>query len=95
VQAQVAMDHAPRLSQVSDEDWSESYVDTVDDESDISRSPNKGSKIIAGTELLANTTVGFGFFGQKAERPDHARSISRDYSIPKSRKAAFGVALRF
>ena len=44
---------------------------------------------------MANTSVGFGMFGEKAERPDHARSTNRDYSVPKSRKAAFGVALRF
>lgn len=55
----------------------------------------KGSRIIAGTEVLANTAIGFGMFGEKAERPDHARSINRDYSVPKTRKAAFGVALRF
>jgi hypothetical protein len=34
-------------------------------------------------------------FGEKAAPQEHARSINRDYSVPKSRKAAFGVALRF
>ena len=95
VQAQVATDHAPSPYQVTNEPKSDRSFDIVDDVSDTDGSGSKGSRIIAGTEVMANTSIGFGMFGEKAERPDHARSINRDYAIPKTRKAAFGVALRF
>jgi hypothetical protein len=95
VQAQVAKDHAPGPYQVSEYQKPERSFDIVDDPADIDGSGSKGSRIIAGTELLANTSIGFGVFGQKADRPDHTRAIYRDYSIPKSRKAAIGVAFRF
>jgi len=95
VQAQVAEDHAPGPFQISEEQKPERSFDIVDDATDTDGSSSKGSRIIAGTELMANTSIGFGLFGEKADRPDHTRSINRDYSIPKSRKAAVGVALRF
>ena len=97
VQAQVAKDSAPSPWQVSDEakPETERNFDIVDDAADPDGSNSKGSRIVAGTEILANTAIGFGMFGEKSERPDHARSINRDYSLPKTRKAAFGVALRF
>ena len=95
VQAQVAKDRVPPSWQVSEETKPERSFDIVDDSFDINGTSGKGSRIIAGTEVMANTSVGFGMFGEKAERPDHARSTNRDYSVPKSRKAAFGVALRF
>jgi hypothetical protein len=95
VQAQVAKDRAPASRQVEDEAKPERSFDIVDDVADTDGPSSKGSRIIAGTEVMANTSIGFGMFGEKAERPEHARSINRDYSIPKSRKAAFGVALRF
>lgn len=97
VQAQVANDRAPSPWQVSDQSKPETErsFDIVDDASDLGGSYGKGSRIIAGTEILANTAIGFGMFGEKSERPDHARSTNRDYSMPKTRKAAFGVALRF
>jgi hypothetical protein len=95
VQAQVAKGHAPSPFQVSEEQKPERSFDIVDYPADTDSSGVKGSKIIAGTELLANTSIGFGMFGEKADRPDHTRSITRDYSVPKSRKAAIGVAFRF
>ena len=97
VQAQVAKDHAPSPWQVSDEakPETERNFDIVDNAADSNGSNSKGSRIVAGTEILANTAIGFGMFGEKSERPDHARSTNRDYSMPKTRKAAFGVALRF
>jgi hypothetical protein len=94
-QAQVAKGHAPSPWQVSEEVKAERNFDIVDDTSDTDGSHGKGSRIIAGTEVMANTSIGFGLFGEKAERPDHARSINRDYSVPKTRKAAVGVTLRF
>ena len=95
LQAQVAKDHAPGPFHVSDEQKPERSFDIVDDPAETNGSGSKGSRIIAGTEVLANTSIGFGLFGEKADRPDHTRSINRDYSVPKSRKAAIGVALRF
>lgn len=97
IQAQVAKGHAPNPWQVIEEDEEEAdrSFDIVDDTFDTDGSHSKGSRIIAGTEVMANTSIGFGLFGEKAERPDHTRSINRDYSVPKTRKAAVGVALRF
>lgn len=94
-QAQVVKDRAPTAWQVPEEIAAERSFDIVDDASDTRSSGSKGSRIIAGTEVMANTSIGFGLFGEKAERPDHAKSINRDYSVPKSRKAAIGVAVRF
>ena len=54
-----------------------------------------GSRIIAGTELLPNTLVGIGMFGQKAEKSPHASSTVRELAIPKSRRAAVGLSFRF
>lgn len=95
VQAQVAKGSAPIAWQVPEEVAAERSFDIVDDTSDTNGSGTKGSRIIAGTEVMANTSIGFGLFGEKAERPEHAKSINRDYSVPKSRKAAIGVAVRF
>ena len=95
VQAQAAKDRVPRSWQVDEETKPERSFDIVDDAADPDGSTGKGSRIIAGTEVMANTAIGFGMFGEKTDRPDHARSTNRDYSMPKTRKAAFGVALRF
>lgn len=95
VQAQVVKDRVPSPWQVPEEKAAEPNFDIVDDGLDTSGSGTKGSRIIAGTEVMANTSIGFGLFGEKAERQDHAKSINRDYSVPKSRKAGLGVALRF
>lgn len=67
----------------------------IPDETNVLNSRTTGSRIIAGTELFPNTTVGFGMFGQKAEKSPHAPSIARELSLPKSRKAAVGLSLRF
>ena len=96
VQAQAAKDRAPSPWHVTEEEVApEPSFDIIDDASTANGSGTKGSRIIAGTEVMANTSIGFGMFGEKTDPPDHARSINRDYSVPKSRKAAFGVALRF
>ncbi len=95
LQAQVAKDRAPSPWHVPEEVAAERSFDIVDDPADTGSSGSKGSRIIAGTEVMANTSIGFGMFGEKTDPPDHARSTNRDYSVPKSRKAAFGVALRF
>jgi hypothetical protein len=95
LQAQVAKDRAPNPWHVPDEIAAERSFDIIDDTADTGSSGSKGSRIIAGTEVIANTSIGFGMFGEKTDPPDHARSTNRDYSVPKSRKAAFGVALRF
>lgn len=54
-----------------------------------------GSRIIAGTRLMANGMVGFGLFGQKAEKGPLSPVTARDLALPKSRKAAVGFSLRF
>ncbi|HVJ70134.1 MAG TPA: hypothetical protein VM531_01265 [Sphingomicrobium sp.] len=95
VHAQVAETPAPSPWQVSNIDLPEPGFEMIDELAVPSPPGGKGSRIIAGTEVMANTAIGFGIFGEKAEPQDHARSINRDYSVPKSRKAAFGVALRF
>ena len=94
-QAQVAKSAASSPWQVSVEAEPERNFDIIDVSPDHDGSGTRGSRIIAGTEVMANTAIGFGMFGEKAERPDHARTTNRDYSVPKTRKAAFGVALRF
>lgn len=54
-----------------------------------------GSRIIAGEEVMPNAVIGFGFFGEKAERGAHSRATARDLALPKTRKAAVGFSLRF
>lgn len=54
-----------------------------------------GSRIIAGTEVMPNAMLGVGFFGERAEKSAHAPSIAREFTLPKSRKAAVGFSLRF
>ena len=93
--AQVAPGDAQNPWQVSEEEKSSPSFDIVDDSAGSGSFRAKGSVIIAGTELIPNTTVGIGMFGERAERPDHTRSTNRDYSVPKTRKAAVGFALRF
>ena len=93
-QAQVAPDAAPNPWLIDEKAKPERSFDIMDDVPSA-QSNSKGSRIIAGTELMANTAIGFGLFGEKADRPDHATSINRDYSVPKTRKAAVGVAVRF
>ena len=44
----------------------------IPDEADIENSKAAGSRIIAGTEVMPNTMVGIGMFGQKAEKSPHA-----------------------
>jgi hypothetical protein len=95
VHAQVADTPAPSPWQVGNIDVPEPDFEIMDDLAVAGPPGGKGSRIIAGTEVTANTAIGFGIFGEKAEPQDHARSINRDYSVPKSRKAAIGVALRF
>src|SRR5688572_22774479 len=95
VQAQAVKDRVPTPWQVPKEKADEPNFDIVDDALDAGSLGTKGSRIIAGTEVMANTSIGFGLFGEKAERQDHAKSINRDYSVPKPRKAGLGDALRF
>jgi hypothetical protein len=94
-EAQVANSPAPSPWQVSNIDVPEPDFEIIDELAVPGPPGGKGSRIIAGTEVMANTAIGFGIFGEKAQPQDHGRSINRDYSVPKSRKAAFGVALRF
>lgn len=67
----------------------------IPDEADIGGSRMSGSRIIAGTEVMPNTMVGFGMFGQKAEKTPHAASTARELALPKSRKAAVGLSFKF
>ena len=94
VQAQVATDSALSPWSVSEDEKASANFDIVDDSTGPGTA-TKGSMIVAGTELAPNAMVGFGVFGERTARPDHARSTIRDYSLPKSRKAAVGVAMRF
>ena len=94
IQAQVANSNAQNPWDVSADEKSSRNFDIVDDATGAVGG-SKGSVIIAGTEVTPNAMVGFGMFGERAERPAHARSINRDYSLPKTRKAAVGFALRF
>lgn len=57
--------------------------------------PGSGSRIFAGEELMPNGVIGFGMFGEKAERSPHSRSIARELTLPKQRKAAVGFLLKF
>lgn len=54
-----------------------------------------GSRIIAGTEIMRNGTLGFGFFGQKSESPALSPVTARDLTVSKRRKAAVGFSLKF
>jgi len=54
-----------------------------------------GSHIVAGRQVMANAVVGFGLFGLKAEKGPLAPATARDLALPKPRKAAIGVSLRF
>lgn len=67
----------------------------IPDEIDLAGSRATGSRIIAGTEVLPNATVGFGMFGQKVEKSPHASSTVRELAIPKSRRAAVGLSFKF
>ena len=67
----------------------------IPDENDLVGSRNPGSRIIAGTEVYPNATVGFGMFGQKAEKSPHASSTVRELATPKSRRAAVGLSFKF
>ena len=95
VQAQVVANGAQSPWHVSQGERAAPNFDIADDSADPGNSDGNGSVIVAGTDLTPNTVVGFGMFGERAERPDHARSTNRDYLMPKSRKAAVGFALRF
>lgn len=61
----------------------------------VATSRGSGSRIIAGAELIPNTMVGFGMFGQKADKSPHAPAVERELALPKSRKAALGLSFRF
>ena len=67
----------------------------IPNEPDLIGSSTNVSRIIAGTEVLPNTTVGFGMFGQKVEKSPHASSTVRELAIPKSRRAAVGLSFKF
>ena len=67
----------------------------IPNETDLVGPGTNVSRIIAGTEVLPNTTVGFGMFGQKAEKSPHASSTVRELAIPKSRRAAVGLSFKF
>lgn len=67
----------------------------IPDENELVGSRTAGTRIIAGTEVYPNTTVGFGMFGQKAEKSPHASSTVRELAIPKSRRAAVGLSFKF
>lgn len=62
---------------------------------DVVSAATSGSRIIAGTELIPNTMVGFGMFGHKSEKSPLAPAVARDLAVPKSRKAAVGFSFRF
>ena len=95
VQAQVANSNAQSPWNISEDEAHSPSFDIVDDSTAAGNFGSKGSVIVAGTELIPNTMVGVGMFGERSERPDHARSTNRDYSMPKTRKAAVGFAFRF
>lgn len=58
------------------------------------RRPAQGARIIAGTEVMPNATLGFGFFGHKSAGA-LAPVTERELAMPKQRKAAVGLSLRF
>ena len=93
--AQVAANGAQNPWHVSQEEMASPNFDIFDESADSGSSGAQGSVIVAGTEVIPNTMVGIGMFGERAKRPDHTRSTNRDYSMPKNRKAAVGFALRF
>lgn len=67
----------------------------IPDEVEMTATTANGSRIIAGTELIPNTMVGVGMFGEKAEKSPLAPSVGRELAIPKSRKAAVGLSFKF
>lgn len=56
---------------------------------------SSGSRIIAGTDVMPNATVGFGMFGHKSEKSQLAPATARDLSLPRTRRAAVGFSLKF
>jgi len=52
-------------------------------------------RIVAGTEVLPNGTVGFGMFGERGKQSVHSRATVRDFTLPKARKPAVGFSLKF
>jgi hypothetical protein len=58
-------------------------------------SDNPDSRVVAGTEVLPNTMVGFGMFGDQMQPSSHSRSTVRDFSLPRDRKPAVGFSLKF
>ena len=67
----------------------------ITNDADPVGSRSSESRIIAGTELFPNAMLGFGMFGQKAEKSPHASSTARELAIPKSRRAAVGFSFKF
>lgn len=59
------------------------------------RRDGSGSRIIAGKRFMPNGVMGVGFFGQKSESSPLSPATARELSMPKQRKAAVGISLRF
>lgn len=54
-----------------------------------------GSRIVAGTELMPNLTMGVGAFGERGVQSPHTRSTAKNWSSPRQPKAAVGFSLKF
>jgi hypothetical protein len=67
----------------------------IPDEEEAIGSSARGSRIIAGTEVIPNAVVGIGMFGQKTEKAPLPPVVARELAIPKSRKAAVGFSFKF
>ena len=80
---------------VIEEQQPEPSFDIPDDLSDSANLRPAGSWIVAGTEMVPNTMIGIGIFGEKVERAAQARATVRDFTLPKTRKPAVGFSLKF
>ena len=55
----------------------------------------RGSRIIAGTEVLPNGMFGFGMFGETKEDSARPPVTVGEFSLPKQRKPAVGFSFKF
>ncbi|HEU0311198.1 MAG TPA: hypothetical protein VFR36_08280 [Sphingomicrobium sp.] len=95
VQAQHAPSKATSPWHISEQKKPERSFNLADAPKDPGTAGDKGAKIVAGTELYPNATFGVGMFGEKSERPAQLPATNRDYTVPSTRKAAVGFALKF
>lgn len=68
---------------------------SLPDDPDGKAPGNRGSNIVAGTEVSPNGMVGFGIFGEKSGELAQPPVTNRDYTLGRQRKPAVGFSLKF